>query len=85
MIGDPANLIMVEWSVIGDDGPDAYVLEFTDGQLSVTYGPMPREVVGAFLAQRKTAVGEIFDRIVRRLTSENSSQEHQQVADQALP
>jgi hypothetical protein len=63
------------------------VLEFMDGQLSVTYGPMPKEVVGKFMRQRKAAVAEIFDRIVRRLNSEseNSPQEDQQVSPQAVP
>lgn len=66
MIGDPSNLVTVNWSVIRD-ATDAYVLEFTDGQLSLTYGPMPASVAGQFILRRKEQVAAIFDRIIRRI------------------
>jgi hypothetical protein len=65
MTGDPAKLIMVTWFVV-KDGPGAHVLEFTDGQLGLTWGPMPSELTKRFIADRKKKVEEIFDRALER-------------------
>jgi hypothetical protein len=86
MTGDPSNLLTVDWKVTHDGGPNAEVLEFMDGQLAVTYGPMPKEVVGKFMLQRKQAVGEIFDRIIRRLNSgQDQTHQAEQVTGEAVP
>lgn len=77
MSGDPSHLITVTWSAYSAGGPnDAYVTEFTDGQLSLTYGPMPMAVTGEFITQRKNQIAEIFDRVIRRL-NDGKDQTHQ--------
>lgn len=68
MSGDPANLIMVQWSVIQAEG-GAFVCEFTDGQLSITYGPMPAGITDKFIAERRRSVSAIFDRAIERTTN----------------
>lgn len=84
-MSDPSKLITIDWTVLKDDGPDAYVLEFTDGQLVLTFGPMPKGVVEAFLAERRKQIAAIFDRIIRDLNNaKDPSNETEQVADQAV-
>ncbi len=85
MSGDPAKLITISWQVLRDDGPDAFVLEFTDGQLVLTFGPMPKGIVNDFLAKRKRALEDLFDRIIGKLNNgQDPPQEHQQVPDQTV-
>lgn len=80
MTGEP-KLFTVTWSVLRDDGPEAYVLEFTDGQLALTFGPMPKGNVETFLIARKKHITAIIDRALERLNDgKDTSQE-----DQAVP
>lgn len=85
MIGDPVNLITVNWSVVRD-GPDSgYVTEFADGQLALSFGPMPMAVTGAFILQRKQQVAAIFDRVVRRLNDgKDQTDEAEPLASEAV-
>lgn len=86
MSGDPSKLITVEWSVVRDE-TEAYVREFTDGQLALTFGPMPPEVVDQFLRDRKAAIKTLFDRIINKLNQEitngfqNSSHQAEPISD----
>lgn len=84
MSDDPTKLITVTWKTLRDRS-GAYVLEFTDGQLALTFGPMPNDKVDPLIAERRKHVADIFDRCLERLNNENPPQENQQVADPSLP
>ena len=84
MSEDPANLITVTWQVIRDRS-GAYVIEFTDGQMALTFGPMPNDKVDPLIAERRKRVSDIFDRCLERLKNENAPPQNQQVPDPSLP
>lgn len=72
MIGDPANLFTVNWQIVRAGADNAFVLEFSDGQLALTFGPMPSDVVEHFLLERKQAVTRVIDLVVTKLNTEKT-------------
>jgi hypothetical protein len=85
MIGDPSKLMTINWSVIRDE-TEAYVREFTDGQLSLTFGPMPVGVVECFVRERQATVKALFDQVILKLETQtngfqNPPQEAEPISD----
>lgn len=85
MIGDPANLFTINWQIIRTGASDAFVLEFTDGQLALTFGPMPFDVVEHFLLERKQAVTRVIDLVVTKLNTEKTNGQDPTQKDEPLP
>lgn len=74
------SLLKVSWSIMSDEWGDKHVLEFVDGHLAVTFGPMPPSIVKAFLIERRRMVAVLFDNIVRKLNAENSPDQNKSLA-----
>lgn len=66
MIDEPHTEINFRWEVLHDDGDTAVVEEYVDDVLKTTYGPMPRDATGPFIADCKARLKNIFARLLEK-------------------